>query len=403
MKKELKYLLLLGVAALIYLLFKLFAPRDYDWTVTFNIHDKNPFGGYVLNELINDVFPENRILHSYRTIYELYDTIDAPVNFLSLSSYLHMAKEDTEALLANVYEGGNAFISTEWIYGPLADTLSIEFSDYYWDGNFSFNINKEDTAALVFTNPALHSPSEFRFPRNTIRHYVQEFDTLKSRVIATNDLGLPVTVSIPWGKGRVIINSTPMAFTNAYILLGENPDFTALSLSLLPKADLIWTEYYHLGRAEVETPLRFILTTEPLRWAYYLTIGAILLFMFFEAKRKQRIIPVIKPLTNTSVEFVTTIGNLYFQNGDHKDIAEKRIAYFLERIRTKYWLNTQRLDEEFMMSLARRSGTAPEIAYEIFSQVRHVQSRSTISAEELRALNQALEKFEIQTGTNHKP
>jgi len=401
-KKEIKYLVLLGAAALIYLLFKLFAPRDHDWTVTFNIRDKNPFGGFVLNELIGDIFPENRVAHSYATIYELYDTIKAPVNFLSLSTSFHAERADIDALLKNVYEGGHAFISTEWLYGPLADTLSMNFSDYYWEGNFSFTMNKEDTATLAFTNPSLQSSAVFRFPRNSIRHYIQEFDSLNARVIATNDLGLPITVSIPWGKGRVIINSTPMVFTNAYILPGDNPDFTALSLSVLPKADLVWTEYYHLGRAEVQTPLRFILTTEPLAWAYYLTIGSVLLFMFFEAQRKQRIIPVIKPLANTSVEFVTTIGNLYLHNGDHKDIAEKRIAYFLERVRTKYWLNTQKLDEEFAMALARRSGISREIVDEILSQMRHVQSRSSISAEELKSLNQVLEKFELSNGSNHK-
>lgn len=242
----------------------------------------------------------------------------------------------------------------------------------------------------------------YRFPRNSIHHYIQEFDSFKAKVVAVNDLGLPVTISMPWGKGTIIVNSTPLAFSNAYILAGDNPGFTALSLSLMPKRDLVWTEFYHLGRAEVQSPLRFILTTESLRWAYYLTVGAILLFMFFEAKRKQRIIPVIKPLANTSVEFVSTIGNLYFQNGDHKDIAEKRIAYFLEYIRTKYWLNTQKLNEEFMSALSRRSGTPSETVREIFSRVQQVQARNSITAEELTALNQALEKFETPHDINYK-
>ena len=402
MKKEIKYLLLLGVAALIYLAFKLFSPRDFDWRVTFNVEDKNPFGGYVLGQLISDVFPEHKIRHSYSTLYELYDSIDAPVNFLSLSTTFHTGREDVDALLSNVYEGGHAFISTEWIYGPLADTLSLAFGDYYWEQNFSFEMTKEDTAALVFANPTWHDSKVYRFPRTSIRHYIQQFDSTKATVIATNDLDLPITISIPWGKGRVIVNSTPMVFTNAYILSGENPDFTALSLSVLPKADVIWTEYYHLGRAEVQTPLRFILRTESLRWAYYLTIGSILLFMFFEAKRKQRIIPVIKPLANTSMEFVSTIGNLYFQNGDHKDIAEKRIAYFLEQVRTKYWLNTQKIDEEVLTSLARRSGTPLEIVRDIFSRMHQIQSRNSITADELTALNVALEKFESPNSTNRK-
>ena len=143
----------------------------------------------------------------------------------------------------------------------------------------------------------------------------------------------------------------------------------------------------------MQSPLRFILTTEPLRWAYYLTISAILLFMFFEAKRKQRIIPVIRPLANTSLEFVNTIGNLYLQNGDHKDIAEKKIAFFLEHIRVNYWLNTQKISEDFLVALAKRSDTPLEKVREIFALIRNIQAADRITDRELIQLNAALERF----------
>lgn len=394
MKKELKYTLLLGCAGLIYLLFKLFSPRELDWTVTFNARDKNPFGGYVLHELIDDIFPDGDVHHSYRTIYELYDSIDKPVSFLSVSSNFGAASEDVDALLGNIEKGGHAFISAQYIYGALADTLGVETSDYYFDGeSFADYMNRNDTASLSFSNARLDPSRMYMYPRNNIHQYIKLFDSTRCMVVAVNDLGLPVTIRTKWGKGSLILNSTPLTFSNAYLLSGENPDFIAKSLSYLPPGDLIWTEYYHAGRAEVQSPLRYILTTEPLKWAYYLTIASILLFMFFEAKRKQRIIPVIKPLANTSLEFVNTIGNLYLQNGDHKDIAEKKIAFFLEQIRAKYWLNTQNISDDFMMTLSRRSDTSPEKVREIFSLIRNIRSSDRISASELIGLNNALDGF----------
>jgi len=401
LKREIKYFILLGCAALIYLLFKLFSPRDLNWSVTFNSEDKNPFGGYALHALIGDLFPGYHVKHSYNTMYELYDSLDRPVNFLSLSTSFGAEREDVESLLTNIEKGGFAFISAQYFYGRLADTLKLMTSDYYFDGDgYSIYMNRNDTAALRFVNIPPRTSHTYLYPRNNIHQYIESFDSLTTSVITVNDLDLPVTVRVKWGKGSIIINTTPLVFSNAYLLTGDNPDFVATSLSHLPPGDVLWTEYYHLGRAEVQSPLRYILTTEPLKWAYYLALAAMLLFMFFEAKRKQRIIPVIKPLANTSLEFVSTIGNLYLQNADHKDIAEKKITYFLEQVRSRYWLNTQKISEDFIVTLAKRSGTSTEKVRAIFSQIKSIQSRGQISADELVGLNDAIDGFGQTTNTN---
>ena len=59
-----------------------------------------------------------------------------------------------------------------------------------------------------------------------------------------------------------------------------------------------------------------------------------------QGKRKQRIIPVITPLKNTSLEFVETIGRLYYQKGTRSGIAHKKIIFFLDFIRTRYNIAT---------------------------------------------------------------
>jgi hypothetical protein len=148
-----------------------------------------------------------------------------------------------------------------------------------------------------------------------------------------------------------------------------------------------------LGRMEAATPLRFILTTEPLRWAYYLTLISILFFIVFEAKRKQRIIPVIKPLTNTTLEFVGTIGNLYYQRGDHKNIAEKKIQFFLDQIHSSYFINTANKDEAYLSLLTKKSGVPEETIQELFKTINQISEQEKISVTQLTLLNKLIEKF----------
>ena len=53
---------------------------------------------------------------------------------------------------------------------------------------------------------------------------------------------------------------------------------------------------------------------------------------------------------------IKTIGNLYHQEGDHDNIIEKKIIYFLERIRNEYLMDTSSLDDHFIKKLHQKSG-----------------------------------------------
>jgi len=115
--------------------------------------------------------------------------------------------------------------------------------------------------------------------------------------------------------------------------------------------------------------------------------------MAFEMKRKQRIIPVIKPLANTTIEFIQTIGNLYYQSAGHKSIAEKRIHFLLDHIRSQHWMSFAKLDESFIKTLARKTGKPEEDIRKLVMSMNSIQSKTQISADELIEFNQNIERF----------
>jgi hypothetical protein len=391
MKKDWKYILYISLAFGLFVVVKLLSPKQYDWTVTYSHDDKDPYGAYALNELLPTIFPEKDIRHSYQTLYEIKDSLKRSGSILIVASRFSADEEDTKALLNHVAEGGTAFIAAENFWGQFADTVDVSTYDYFFkEGNI---FTKKDTAALRFANPRMDTVHEFYYRRDNIHNYFSRFDTTRTTVIVKNDRGLPVTILVKWGKGNLILNSTPLVFSNIYLLAQQNHELISSMLSYLPEADVEWTEYYHVGRMESRTPLRFILMNEPLSWAYYLTVITVLVFMIFEMKRKQRIIPVIKPLANTTLEFVSTIGNLYFQNKEHKSIAEKKISFLMEHIRTKYWLSTTNLDESFIQTLARKSGRSEESVRALLKTIGTIQGEKEISSAQLIDLNRKIEKF----------
>jgi hypothetical protein len=389
--KDWKYVLYVGGAIALFVFVRLIAPKQYDWTVTFAHDDKNPYGAYALSELLPALFTKENINHSYQTLYELKDSLKQEGNFLIISSTFSPEKEDVHALLNHLEQGGKAFISAEYFYGLFSDTLKVVTNDYLFNSDPSASTT--DSSYLKLSNRVFDSGQEYWYERDNIHRYFQKFDSTKTTVVARNDYGRAVTIRMKWGKGDLILNSTPLIFTNIYLLSKNNHDFIAKTLSHLPDDKLQWTEFYHLGRMESATPLRFILTNEPLRWAYYLTLLAIVIFMVFEMKRRQRIIPVIAPLANTTLEFVSTIGNLYYQNGNHKNIAEKKIIFLFEYIRSKYLLQTNYIDENFMKALALKSGKSQEDILSLFRTISFIQKATVISPEQLMDLNSKIENF----------
>jgi hypothetical protein len=388
--KDWKYILYVGSAIALFVIVKLLAPKQYDWVETYAYDDKNPYGAYAFNNLLPEVFKDNKIRHSYQTLYELKDTLQSRGNLLIIASRFNPEKEDVEVLLKHVSNGGSAFISAEYFSGILADTLRISARDFLFDFQ---EWEQKDTTYLKFSNTRLDTAKHYLYRRDNIHNYFHKLDTTGITVIARNDLDKPVTISMHIGNGNLILNSTPLAFTNIYILAGHNHEFVSTTLSNLPSGPVQWTEYYQMGRMETATPLRFILTNESLKWAYYLTIFSLLIFMIFEAKRKQRIIPIMKPLANTTMEFVTTIGNLYYQNGNHKDLAEKKILFLLDKIRTQYLMNTAHLDEHFIRTLTLKSGRPEGDVRSLFRTINYIQQSTIIAPEDLIDLNSKIENF----------
>jgi hypothetical protein len=130
-----------------------------------------------------------------------------------------------------------------------------------------------------------------------------------------------------------------------------------------------------------------------LKWAYFITLSALLIYLIFEGKRRQRIIPIMEVPQNTSLQFVETIGSLYYNQKDHKSIAEKKITHLLAHIRTKFYLKTTEIDQEFRNDLSSKSGIVPQQINELFDYISFIQNNEYITENQLITFNDQIENF----------
>ena len=393
MKKDRKYIAFLLFVFAILVFVEYNAPRPINWSPTFSKKDKIPYGNYVLFDFLSDIFSKQKITVVNRPIYNsLSENSDTGTNYIIVNESFGLDTLDNKYLMQFVKNGNNVFIAANDFTGAFADSLKLSTA-----GGIHFYNGLKDSVSLNFLAPSIHSAESFRYRNGTVDYYFTGYDTANTTVLGNNSDKKNNYIQVKYGNGAFFLSTVPFAFTNYNALKGKNSEYIFRALSYLPIADTKWDEYYKMNKEESDTPLRFILNNRALKAAYYLMLFGLILYIIFEGKRKQRIIPVIKPLQNTSLEFVETIGRLYYQKGTNTGIARKKIAFFLDYIRSQYNIPTSAFTGEFYESLAQKTLIDKEELKKLFTFIGQVQVFSNVDEETLLSLNNQIETFYRKT------
>jgi hypothetical protein len=212
-----------------------------------------------------------------------------------------------------------------------------------------------------------------------------KFDTTRAVVLGMNNHGMANFIRMDIGKGHLFLHAVPLVFSNFFLLRGNNREYVEKMLSYLPgdAEYLYWDEYYKIGRGGSSTPLRVILTKPELKWAYLVALFSMILFMVFQSRRRQRVIPVIPPVVNNTVDFVETVSHVYLNDHNHRNIALKKITYLFEHIRSRFFLNTQMIDDLFAEKLSQKSGMPLPETKSMVELIQYVRVEEKISDQHL--------------------
>ncbi|MFC5410455.1 DUF4350 domain-containing protein [Larkinella bovis] len=384
-----KYLLFLLATVMGYGLVEYYRPKPIDWNPTYSNKDKIPFGTKVLFDLLPDIMNHHPVKSLRLPTYTHLSDSTLPVrsNYIFICQTLRFSDPDREKLLNYVQRGNTVFLSAYEFPDTLTHLLGFR-------AELKAPTLRDTTLGMNFTNPALKAVADYHFRHDDGRNFLVTTKTARMTVLGRNARNEPIFLKIRYGKGDFYIHNLPLALTNFYVLDSATADYGYKALSYLPPQPTYWDEYQKQGRFDEneQSLLRYILTQPPLTWAYYLTVVSLLLYLIFAGKRTQRVIPVIEPLRNTSLEFVKTVGQLYFQRADHGNLTQKKIQYFLAYVRDQFGLDTSRPDEEFKRALARKSGVSEPDVQALFRQIAFSQQQ-LMSEYDLLRLNELIENF----------
>lgn len=396
--KDKKYIIFLVAIIVLYVFYELQKPKQLNWTSTYHANHSIPFGALATHDLMKDLFDDQALTSAYKTVYELVNEDSIQDNLLIIADGVGMDPNDVNALLKYVNGGGTAMISARNFGGDLLDTLG--FAITVKDETLAYDF---EAIQAALTGEALETVSlkfgdeESRvYPFSTIAtmSYFSSVEEDNFDILAVNEADQPVLMAYKGTKGNLYLSTMPLAFTNYFVLGEETAEFTSNLMSLFPKdTPLLHNEYYQLGRLEAQTPLRVVLSNPSLKWAFFILSFTLLIFIFFESKRRQRIIPLITPLKNMSIEFVETLGRLYYRQSDHRKLAAKRVNYWKDFVRGHYNLRTDHFDERFAQGLANKSGQSLKSINVLLEFIKRVEAGVAINQGELMQIEKQLNAF----------
>lgn len=381
-----RYIIAISVLLAFYVVAQYFKPKPTDWTPTFIHEDKIPFGTYILKQHIQDIFPNAKVKVTRTEIYStLKDRQNTSYAYLILANKIKVGALDYKQMVSSMTAGNHIFIAASEIEGPLLSQLKLRISS-------DLNVLNSKKGKVNFVNPGLKA--NYFFDKNISDHYFSTFDTSKAIVLGEREHRLANFVKYKFGKGALYILPNPKLFTNYSLLDKNGSDYISKTLSHLPELDhLILDEYFTKPPHQDQSILRVLFAYDKLKWAYYISIFSLIAFVLFEVKRRQRIIPVIDPVKNTTVEFVEVVGRVYYQQRNNTDIAAKKVSYLLEYLRTKYRLKTTDLDLAFKSALIAISGAEADLVEELLQEITYLKTGNTVNDPQLIRLNKLIEQF----------
>lgn len=410
-----------------------FNKKQTNWNVTLQQDSKIPYGSYLAFRSLKYYFPQARIEAVSKGFrYENIEDgmrLDADSAALLVLNGLdfYVSDNELEDLVSFAKKGNEIFLICSRMDNKLEERFGCskeqEFPEEY---PLSFvDPGKKNVRALsLLLDSAQHYGMEGRsllgyfsfIPPDTTAQATEADSTssnaddyVNKKTVTIDDensddaapeiLGKTLDTNVNFiryrvGKGHITLHAAPLAFSNYFLLQPGNTKYLDGVWQSFPAniSHIYWNDYFKRHREHASIWMLF--KYEATRWALLIAIITLLLYVLFESKRRQRIIPIVPKLENSSVTFVETVGRLYFNKGNHHNLGEKMIQHFLDWVRTHYYLNTNQINEAFTQQLIIKSNLPESTVREMIRMVNEVRLREvSIDEAYLYHLHNTIQQF----------
>ena len=394
----------MGLAIFFYIRFKKDYAARYNWTANYKRTNDQPYGTKLFYSFLKERKEGSKLITNQD--YSVLDTSLRNTNFICMSTEFECDSVAAMHLLRYAEKGNKVFLAVD-----VSPTELLRYFVPRGDSIMGFVTRRDSVVKLYF-------PDDLPYPGKIDLHYKVLKDTIGynwgfySHKYFRDTLSNWGFVSfshfadsavnsfyIDHGKGRIVVHANPILFTNYYFVRRSGFRHANNMLSQLDTGTVYWDEpsnnYSGQGnhQGDANNPLTFLFSDHRLRWAWYLFISTVILYLVFRSKREQRIIPLMPVNSNSSIEYTRAIGTLYFQSKGHHHIASEMYHVFLAEVRSRYFITTDIPEDQLIDQLSQRSGIEKTFLFHLFKQFSNLRNNEDASGDELIGLYNTIDSY----------
>lgn len=376
--------------------------NDLEWAYELNKSDKDDFSYYKWDS----IYKVQGVAKMYQDFDDQASYSDfTPSAFIFINDQFQMSDEEATALVAYASLGNEVFISSEKIFPYLLDKLMVKTDTLK---------TIDDTVHYLSENPNRrynfppYAEDKLKRLKSEVTTYFSFQESPYAEVLGYDKHKRPNFIMIRVGEGKIFLHSVPRAFANVNILDLGNYDYAFRCLSHLQNRELfVWDEVVKRGRVYnpkdksgsiLSDYLKILLSNEALFYGACILLVSFILYMIFKGKREQRIIYPVKPKVNNTLEFLHVLSNMYKAKEGYQQAVKFRHSYFLDFVRTKYFLNTNVINDSFIDQLVSKTKVSKSIIQRIFDAYNAISPLKEYEGNDVKQslfeeYNRCLEQF----------
>lgn len=395
----------------------LFGPRNqrYSWSENYHQENSGPYGTSVVQGLFEDAIPAGSFVEMTQKISKRLPYFeDTLSSYIFIGDQIYLDSNDITRLASFVYQGNEAFVVSREYPSDFLTYIGFYDCENLYDSPLHFE--RDSTAQFVIGGNPRDTFSYHYLKWDETYEYNWSFIFLDDYCFSKNitSLGYQLEKELPsnfasykFGKGKFYFHTTPLAFSNISLLDSIDLIYVNRVFDNLSGEKIFWDNHSRIFFPDQEFEqiarnrrlnnrgiFKYILSEPALTWAWYLLISMGLLYLIFQSKRKQRIIPIKEPNKNSSLEFLTTISRLYFLQQNHKKIALLQMKLFKTFVRDRYqlWIKDSEQTEQLTL-LAKKSDVEEDLIMQIFFMFQNIKNANSISENTLNTFHQSVQRF----------
>ncbi|WP_075603864.1 DUF4350 domain-containing protein [Saccharicrinis aurantiacus] len=385
MKIPKQYYIWLSVGFILMGIFEFYKKEELNWKATLSSRDKIPYGTSILYEMAKTGLWQDSLTRINQTFFEYAKEDSTDYSLVYMAPGIGFDEQSTESLLKHLNAGNTIMLVSEQMPYQLMDTLGIR-KEYAYENHTVKQLKLSDSN-IVFTDTL-----------NKIKAYNNHYyfivaDSVKNvKVLGTiNDK--PNFIEAQFSNGTILMHLSPLVFTNYYFAHGYNYQYVNGVFSKMPDAPIVWDDFLNNGSFSSQSELRYVLSSAPMRYAFYLLTFVFVIFFSLFWRRKQELIPVINPPENASIAFLSTLTNLYLSNKNNGTIAQYVVRNLRIKTKRKYLIQWNRPTLQVKDQLMKKTGKSEVEVDKLLQQINIAKSGTNISQEQLIEINKTIEKF----------